>query len=43
MFIRLAEVWRVILRGIVPAESLPYFREFVTRMAQQHLTRITVG
>ncbi len=28
---RLAEVWQVLLRGIVPAESLGYFQEFVRR------------
>jgi AcrR family transcriptional regulator len=38
VFIYLSETWRVVLRGIVPAGSLPYFREFVTRMTQQHLT-----
>jgi len=28
---RLAEVWEVLLHGIVPAESLGYFQEFVRR------------
>lgn len=37
VFTYLCETWRVVLRGIVPARSLPYFREFVTRMGQQYL------
>ena len=35
VYARLAQVWRVILRGIVPPCSLPYFQQFLTRMAQQ--------
>ena len=35
VYARLAQVWRVILRGIVPPRSLPYFQQFLTRMAQQ--------
>jgi len=30
---RLAKIWRVLLRSIVPAESLPYFHEFLARAA----------
>ena len=33
---RLAQVWEITLRGVVPAESLPYFNAFVTRTAQQY-------
>ena len=33
---RLAQVWKVILRGIVPPQKLPYFQQFVARRAQQH-------
>jgi len=40
VFIYLCETWRIVLRGIVPARSLPYFREFVTRMGQQYLTAL---
>lgn len=40
VFIYLSETWRVVLRGIVPAQSLSYFREFVTRMCQQHLAAV---
>ena len=32
---RLAQVWKIILRGIVPPQKLPYFQQFVTRRAQQ--------
>ena len=32
---RLAEVWRVLLRGVVPAESIGYFQEFVKRAAMR--------
>ncbi len=42
VFTYLSETWRIVLRGIVPARSLPYFREFVTRMAQQHLIAVNV-
>jgi len=35
VYARLAQVWRVNLRGIVPPRSLPYFQQFLTRMAQQ--------
>ncbi|BBZ75213.1 TetR family transcriptional regulator [Mycolicibacterium anyangense] len=37
VFTYLAEVWRVVLRGIVGAESLPYFREYVSRISQLYL------
>ena len=40
VFTYLSETWRIVLRGIVPARSLPYFREFVTRMAQQYLAAV---
>lgn len=40
VFTYLSETWRIILRGIVPARALPYFREFVTRMAQQYLATV---
>jgi AcrR family transcriptional regulator len=33
VFARLAQVWTVILRGIVPPQSLPYFQQFMTRVA----------
>ena len=33
---RLAQVWAVTLRGVVPAESLGYFTEFVNRITQQY-------
>jgi AcrR family transcriptional regulator len=33
---RLAQVWKVLLRGIVPRQKLSYFQQFVTRRAQQH-------
>lgn len=36
VFTYLNETWRIVLRGIVPARSLTYFCEFVTRMAQQY-------
>ena len=32
---RLAQVWEITLRGVVPAESLP-FNAFVTRTAQRY-------
>ena len=32
---RLAEVWRVLLLGVVPAESIGYFQEFVKRAAMR--------
>ena len=34
---RMAEGWRMLLPAITPAESLPYFEEFVTRTAAQYL------
>lgn len=40
VFTYLSETWRTVLRGIVPAESLGYFREFVARMSQQYLAAI---
>lgn len=36
VFGRLAESWRLLLRGIVPPESLPYFEQFATRTAAQY-------
>lgn len=35
-FARLARSWRVLLGGIVRAESLPYFRDFVARTYQAY-------
>lgn len=35
-FARLARSWRVLLGGIVKAESLPYFRDFVGRTYQAY-------
>ena len=35
VFAYLTATWRVILRAIVPAPLLPYFREFVARTAHQ--------
>jgi hypothetical protein len=29
-----------VLRGIVPAQSLSYFSEFVTRLGQQYLVAV---
>jgi AcrR family transcriptional regulator len=40
VFTYLSEIWRVVLRGIVPARSLPYFREFATRMGQQYVVAL---
>ena len=40
VFIYLCETWRIVLRGIVPARSLPYFREFATRMGQQYVVAL---
>ena len=36
IFGRLAEIWRVLLRGIATARSGPYLQQFATRMAQQY-------
>lgn len=36
VFQRLSDSWRLLLRAIVPAESLPYFEQFVTRTAAQY-------
>lgn len=36
VFQRLSESWRLLLRAIVPPESLPYFEQFVTRTAAQY-------
>jgi len=36
VFAYLTATWRVILRAVVPAPLLPYFREFVARTAQQY-------
>lgn len=33
---RLSESWPLILRGVVPPESLPYFQQFVTRTAAHY-------
>ena len=38
VFGRVAKVWQVILRGSVPAQKLPYFGLFVTRVAEQYST-----
>lgn len=35
VFTRLAECWRMMLPSIVPAESLPYFQQFLARTAAQ--------
>jgi hypothetical protein len=39
VFTYLSETWRIVLRGIVPAQSLPYFRSFVTRVGQRSTLR----
>ncbi len=36
LYAHLARSWRMMLRGIVPADKLPYFQEFVTRVARQY-------
>lgn len=36
VFGRIAQVWRVILRGNVPPQKLPYLEGFVTRLAKQY-------
>ena len=36
VFQRLSDSWRLLLRAIAPAESLPYFEQFVTRTAAQY-------
>jgi AcrR family transcriptional regulator len=36
---RLAQVWKVILRGIVPPPKLSYFQQFATRMARSPESR----
>ena len=36
IFAQLVQMWQVLLRGIVPAQSLPYFSELVSRMAQRY-------
>lgn len=33
---RLAQVWRIILAGTVPPESLPYFTQFLSRVEHQY-------
>lgn len=40
-FPRLTQVWTTILRGIVPAESLSYFTQFVARIAHQYEPPVT--
>jgi hypothetical protein len=35
VFPRLAESWRMLLPAIVPADSLPYFSQFLARTAAQ--------
>lgn len=40
---RLSECWPVLLRGIVPPESLPYFQQFVTRTASHYGDRVING
>jgi AcrR family transcriptional regulator len=41
IFAQLVQMWQVLLRGIVPAQSLPYFSELVSRMAQRYEHRTT--
>ena len=36
IFAQLVQIWQVILRGLVPAQSRPYFHELVVRMARQY-------
>lgn len=36
--VRLEQSWRMLLRASVPAESLPYFEQFLTRTAKQYRT-----
>ncbi len=40
VFTYLSGTWRIVLRGIVPARSLPYFRVFVTRMHKQYVIAV---
>ena len=35
VFTRLTDSWRMILPAIVPADSLPYFQQFLIRTAAQ--------
>lgn len=37
MFVALAEVWRVVLRGNASPESAPYLMQFVSRLANRHI------
>lgn len=37
---RLSQTWPILLRGIVPEESLPYFLQFVTRTAARYQTPV---
>lgn len=36
VFTYLAEMWRILVRGIVPAQSVGYYHEFITRMAHHY-------
>jgi hypothetical protein len=36
IFGQLLQIWRVLLRAIVPAQSLPYFCELVARLTAQY-------
>ena len=36
IFGQLLQIWRVLLRAIVPAQSLPWFYELVARMTQHY-------
>ena len=36
LYAHLARSWRMLLRGIVPQENVPFFQQFVTRLAQQY-------
>lgn len=40
IFAQLVQMWRVLLRAIVPTQSLSYFGELVNRMAQQYAHHI---
>ena len=33
---RLSDSWPILLRGMIPAESLPYFLQFVARTASRY-------
>ena len=40
---RLSESWPILLRGMVTAESLPYFQQFVNRTAVRYQTQSTTA